>query len=185
MAPTRSKKQRKSTESVASVEAPPQILATKTRSPARTPSNRSPIKKVKMGITLGQKQALIDNLQLESENNILQCTLRTSLIFLKIVTERARKLRAQYMHQAQVLRSRIEIRVHRIPMAMRKVNMGELLLKHSQGASTATTGPSRVEKPRSPAKNLIQEEQSRASPSPQRGQKRLRYVFLPRLCMPC
>ncbi|KAN0098958.1 Nbl1 / Borealin N terminal domain containing protein [Hyaloscypha variabilis] len=154
MAPTRSKKQRKSTESAASVEAPSQILATKTRSPARTPSSRSPIKKVKMGITLGQKQALIDNLQLE-------------------ITERARKLRAQYMHQAQVLRSRIEIRVHRIPMAMRKVNIGELLLKHSQGASTATTGPSRVEKPRSPAKNLIQEEQSRASPSPQRGQKRL------------
>ena len=83
------------------------------------------------------------------------------------------------MHQAQVLRSRIEIRVHRIPMAMRKVNMGELLLKHSQGASTAIAGPSRVEKPRSPAKNLIQEEQSRASPSPQRGQKRLRYVPFP------
>ncbi|KAE9373053.1 hypothetical protein N431DRAFT_337679 [Stipitochalara longipes BDJ] len=155
MAPTRSKKQRKSTESAASVEASSQIVTTKTRSPARTPPNRSPIKKVKMGITLGQKQALIDNLQLE-------------------ITERARKLRAQYMHQAQVLRSRVEIRVHRIPMAMRKVNMGELLLKHSQGTSTSTAaGPSRVEKPRSPAKNLIQAEQSRVSPSPQRGHKRL------------
>jgi hypothetical protein len=81
------------------------------------------------------------------------------------------------MHQAQVLRSRIEIRVHRIPMAMRKVNMGELLLKHSQGASkSVVAGSSKVEKAKSPAKNLIQEEQSRASPSPQRGQKRLRYI---------
>jgi hypothetical protein len=70
MAPTRSKK-RKSTESTSSVEvqgfpAPPQIVAAKTRSPARTPPSRSPIKKVRMGITVGQKQALIDNLQLES-----------------------------------------------------------------------------------------------------------------------
>jgi len=81
MAPTRSKKQRKSTESTTSVEAPSQTVATKTRSPARTPPNRSPIKKVKMGITLGQKQALIDNLQLESEKT-LQYTSRTSLIFL-------------------------------------------------------------------------------------------------------
>jgi hypothetical protein len=81
------------------------------------------------------------------------------------------------MHQAQVLRSRIEIRVHRIPMAMRKVNMGELLLKHSETASTAVVGTSRVEKVKSPAKNLIQEEQSRTSPSPQHGQKRLRCVF--------
>ena len=70
MAPTRSKK-RKSTESTSSVDvqnfpAPPQLIPTKTRSPARTPTFRSPIKKSTMGITLGQKQALIDNLQLES-----------------------------------------------------------------------------------------------------------------------
>lgn len=71
MAPTRSKK-RKSTESTTSIDvqnfpAPPQMVHTKTRSPARTPTNRSPIKKQKMGITLAQKQALIDNLQLESK----------------------------------------------------------------------------------------------------------------------
>lgn len=71
MAPTRSKKP-KSTESTGSVDiqkfpVPPQMIPTKTRSPARTPpNNRSPIKKQKMGITLAQKQALIDNLQLES-----------------------------------------------------------------------------------------------------------------------
>lgn len=51
-----------------SFPAPPQMVPTKTRSPMKTPpSQRSPIKKAKMGITLGQKQALIDNLQLESE----------------------------------------------------------------------------------------------------------------------
>ena len=47
------------------------------------------------------------------------------------VTERARKLRAQYNLQAQGLRTRIEIRVNRIPMALRKLKMGDLLLKHS------------------------------------------------------
>ena len=70
MAPTRSKK-RKSTESASSVDvqsfpAPPQMVPTKARSPKRSPTSRSPIRKPKMGITIGQKQALIDNLQLES-----------------------------------------------------------------------------------------------------------------------
>ncbi|RDA83001.1 hypothetical protein CP532_4386 [Ophiocordyceps camponoti-leonardi (nom. inval.)] len=77
----------------------------------RTPHHRSPIKKRKNGISLQQKQALIDNLQLE-------------------VTERARRLRAQYNLQAQGLRSRVEIRVNRIPRSLRKLKMGDLLLKH-------------------------------------------------------
>ena len=63
MAPMRSKK-RTSTESNSSVDlqkfpAPPQAISTKTR---------SPIKKSTVSITLGQKQALIDNLQLESKD---------------------------------------------------------------------------------------------------------------------
>jgi hypothetical protein len=76
MAPTRSKKQRKSTESASSGDIQQQqIVATKTRSPTRTPSDRSPIKKMRMGITVGQKQALIDNLQLESKClNKQQCS---------------------------------------------------------------------------------------------------------------
>jgi len=70
MAPTRQKK-RKSTESTTSVDiqsfpAPPQLVPTKMQSPTRTPTSRSPIRKQAMGITIGQKQALIDNLQLES-----------------------------------------------------------------------------------------------------------------------
>ncbi|PVH78920.1 hypothetical protein DL98DRAFT_516416 [Cadophora sp. DSE1049] len=159
MAPTRSKK-RKSTESTSSVDvqnfpAPPQMIPTKTRSPARTPPNRSPIKKQKMGITLAQKQALIDNLQLE-------------------ITERARKLRAQYNLQAQGLRTRIEIRVNRIPMALRRAKMGDLYTKYSEPSRPAATA-SRTEKINSPRKNLLQAEQSnsRASPSPQRAPKRM------------
>jgi len=76
MAPTRSKKQRKSTESAMSVEmqnfpVPPQSAASKTRSPTRTPVNRSPIRKQKMGITMGQKQSLMDNLQEEGTRAFL------------------------------------------------------------------------------------------------------------------
>ncbi|TVY44028.1 hypothetical protein LSUB1_G002127 [Lachnellula subtilissima] len=161
MAPTRSKKTaRKSTESsgssvdMQSFPAPPQMVPTKTRSPMKTPpSQRSPIKKARMGITLGQKQALIDNLQLE-------------------ITERARKLRAQYMLQSQGLRSRIEIRVNRIPTALRRANMGELLNKYSEAATkTADKSPQRTER-NSPAKMKQIQEQSRASPSPQKPKKR-------------
>ncbi|KAL2070984.1 hypothetical protein VTL71DRAFT_14010 [Oculimacula yallundae] len=158
MAPTRSKK-RKSTESTSSVDvqnfpAPPQMIPTKTRSPNRTPTNKSPIKKQKMGITMAQKQALIDNLQLE-------------------ITERARKLRAQYNLQAQGLRTRIEIRVNRIPMALRRAKMGDLHMKYSE--TTKTAAIHRAEKLNSPHKNLLQAEQSnsRGSPSPQRAPKRM------------
>ncbi|KAH7171219.1 Borealin N terminal-domain-containing protein [Dactylonectria macrodidyma] len=80
------------------------------RSPT-TPHHRSPIKKRKGAISLAQKQALIDNLQLE-------------------ITERARRLRAQYNLQAQGLRSRIEIRINRIPVSLRKIKMGDLLAKY-------------------------------------------------------
>ncbi|KAK5990947.1 hypothetical protein PT974_09222 [Cladobotryum mycophilum] len=72
--------------------------------------HRSPIKKRKVGISLQQKQTMIENLRLE-------------------ITERARRLRAQYHLQAQGLRSRVEIRVNRIPMALRKLKMGDLLVK--------------------------------------------------------
>jgi hypothetical protein len=56
------------------------------------------------------------------------------LKYVVVVTERARKLRAQYTMQAQGLRTRIEIRVNRIPIALRKANMGELFAKHSIAA---------------------------------------------------
>ncbi|KAI9052688.1 hypothetical protein LZ554_002966 [Drepanopeziza brunnea f. sp. 'monogermtubi'] len=156
MAPTRSKK-RKSTESTGSEDiqnfpAPPQMIPTKTHSPARTPPNKSPVRKQKMGITLAQKQALIDNLQLE-------------------ITERARKLRAQYNLQAQGLRTRIEIRVNRIPMALRRAKMGDLQIKYSENAKPAAT----TFKISSPHKDMLPAGQSvsRISPSPKRAPKRL------------
>ncbi|TGJ88251.1 hypothetical protein E0Z10_g523 [Xylaria hypoxylon] len=76
------------------------------KSPSTSPQ-RSPIKRRKLGVTLAQKQALIDNLQLE-------------------ITERARRLRAQYNIQAQQLRSRVEMRVNRIPTTLRRLKMSEL-----------------------------------------------------------
>ncbi|OJD22758.1 hypothetical protein ACJ73_05892 [Blastomyces percursus] len=85
----------------------------------RTP-NGSPTRK-RMRITLSQKQALIDNLQLE-------------------VTERARKLRAHYALQAQDLRGRIERRINRIPTALRKQTMGDLLAKYSQSTKAVDAG---------------------------------------------
>ncbi|KAJ5223088.1 uncharacterized protein N7469_009328 [Penicillium citrinum] len=85
----------------------------------------------KMRLTQGQKQALIDNLQLE-------------------ITERARKLRSQYALQANDLRARIERRVNRIPVSLRKANMGDLYEKYN--AQNSTTSPLR--KP-SPAKSRV------------------------------
>ncbi|KAI1180504.1 Borealin N terminal-domain-containing protein [Nemania sp. FL0916] len=79
----------------------------KSESSPSTSPERSPIKKRKLGITLAQKQALIDNLQLE-------------------ISERARRLRAQYNIQAQQLRSRVEMRVNRIPRTLRNLKMSEL-----------------------------------------------------------
>ncbi|KAI0165740.1 Borealin N terminal-domain-containing protein [Xylariaceae sp. FL1272] len=81
-------------------------------SPERSPTKNF-TKKFKSGITAIQKQALIDNLQLE-------------------ITERARRLRAQYNIQAQQLRSRLEMRVFRVPYKLRKMTMGELLEKAKQ-----------------------------------------------------
>ncbi len=96
-----------------------------------------------------------------------------------IVTERARKLRAQYMLQAQGLRTRIEIRVNRIPMALRRANMGELFLKYAEKEAKRSSGSSARKKINSPTKNMIQaaQNQSRASPSPQRPSKRQRYTY--------
>ncbi|KAL8873588.1 MAG: hypothetical protein Q9198_007001 [Flavoplaca austrocitrina] len=88
------------------------------QSSAITPT-RSPSKRPIM-ITQGQKQALIDNLQLE-------------------ITERARKLRAQYALQAHNLRARIELRVNRIPTAMRTANMGELYEKYLDSTRKQTS----------------------------------------------
>ncbi|KAK4170386.1 Borealin N terminal-domain-containing protein [Cladorrhinum sp. PSN259] len=104
--------------------------------------SQSPLKKRKMGITAVQKQALVENLQLE-------------------IAERARKLRSNYNIHAQSLRTRIEIRVNRIPMSLRKMKMGDLIQKYSSSSSQgqppsssntkpAARGPPVPEKDRAP-----------------------------------
>ncbi|KAH0538850.1 hypothetical protein FGG08_004567 [Glutinoglossum americanum] len=135
-------------------------IATKTGSPtARTPERMmNPIQKRRKAITQAQKQALIDNLQLE-------------------ISERARKLRAQYSLQAQGLRTRIEIRVNRIPLALRKVNIGELLAKYSreQGLPNAATKPvaETAMAGAFPAlKGAVKSAESKGGSSPSRGTKR-------------
>ncbi|KAL8970822.1 MAG: hypothetical protein Q9183_001340 [Haloplaca sp. 2 TL-2023] len=143
----------------------PQSKTVAIQSPARTPT-QSPSKRPIM-ITQGQKQALIDNLQLE-------------------VTERARKLRAQYALQAQSLRTRIELRVNRIPTAMRKANMGELYEKYLESTrqppaasnKPSTTEPDTTSKRQSPAKTAPTHSPSKpankdnAPPPSSRGTKR-------------
>ena len=89
-----------------------------------TPSN-SPARK-KLKITQHQKQTLIDNLQLESMLQFMSRVPGSLVVYAKqsAVTERARRLRAQYAMQAQDLRSRLERRVNRIPIPLRKTLMG-------------------------------------------------------------
>ncbi|KAL9111293.1 MAG: hypothetical protein Q9227_004170 [Pyrenula ochraceoflavens] len=85
-----------------------------------TPTSSPSTKRVK--ITKMQKQALIDNLQLE-------------------ITERARHLRAHYSLQASDLRSRIERRINRIPISLRKSVMSDLLIKYSAPTSAKKPPP--------------------------------------------
>lgn len=53
------------------------------------------------------------------------------------VTERAKKLRAQYSMQAKALRQRIEMRINRVPKKLWGAKMGELL---SQSGSVVILG---------------------------------------------
>ncbi|KAL3467317.1 Borealin N terminal-domain-containing protein [Aspergillus heterothallicus] len=125
--------------------------------PDVTPTNSPPRKRIR--ITRSQKQALLDNLQLE-------------------ITERARKLRAQYALQAQDLRARIERRVNRIPIALRKANMGELLEKHNAALRAQLEGsPRKYRSPTKGSRNFTaisasgRKKAATASPSPRRVRK--------------
>lgn len=70
----------------------------------------------------------------------------------------------QYALQVQDLRSRIERRINRVPMALRKMTMGELLEKHMPAATQPTgtrkaTSPTKTGKqtviPRDPAPPVV------------------------------
>ncbi|KAJ4272142.1 hypothetical protein NW762_000853 [Fusarium torreyae] len=128
MAPVRSKK-RISDQRPASPlkKAMAEMALPRTGSPSAHP--RSPIKKRTPGaITMQQKQAMIDNMQLE-------------------ITERARRLRAQYNYMATTVRSRIEMRLNRVPMSMRKVKMGDLLQKFLEQEQQRTARSAALRKP--------------------------------------
>ncbi|OAL35885.1 hypothetical protein AYO20_04791 [Fonsecaea nubica] len=124
---------------------------------AVTPSG-SPARK-RLRITQQQKQALMDNLQLE-------------------ITERARQLRAGYALQCADLRARIERRVNRIPLSIRKMTMRELMQQHE--ASIAKQNQPRTSPPKQttsvqvpapkPLPPLPQESGSTKLPSPIRAQ---------------
>ncbi|KAK4117222.1 hypothetical protein N656DRAFT_764485 [Canariomyces notabilis] len=129
--------------------------------PTKGGDQDSPIRRKKMGITLAQKQALIDNLQLE-------------------LTERARKLRANYNIHAQSLRTRIEIRVNRIPVSLRKLKMGDLLQKYSteqqqkpNAATSTAKGPPVPAKDSVSSRSAMQRTPAAALQSSTRPAKRL------------
>lgn len=102
------------------------------------------------------------------------------------VTERARKLRAQYALQAQSLRTRIELRVNRIPKSLRKANMGELLEKYiemsqpkQKGTVEATKAVKLGNEPIAPQSRIvISEDPVSVSDLRSRGTKRKRCAHL-------
>ncbi|KKY14458.1 hypothetical protein UCRPC4_g06716 [Phaeomoniella chlamydospora] len=142
-------KKRKSNE-MADVEA---TVSNDVTTPTGSPAAK------RLRITQAQKQALIDNLQLE-------------------ITERARSLRAHYALQATDLRSRIERRINRIPMSLRKATMGELLDMHALpesktiAPSSKPLPPSAVTKTKNHPLPPLPQDRSSAAPSPVRSPHR-------------
>ncbi|OQO06364.1 hypothetical protein B0A48_08953 [Cryoendolithus antarcticus] len=106
------RKQKQPQSSITAQEPPSQAPMALTS--ATTPPPASPMKPT-MGINQAQKQAMIDNFQIE-------------------VTDRARKLRAQYAESARTLRARLEGRLNRIPPNMRKRKMQDLFDEHAEKA---------------------------------------------------
>lgn len=90
-----------------------------------------------------------------------------------IVTERARKLRSQYGLLAQGLRSRLEMRVNRIPTALRKTNIMDLVEKYSD-QPRAEPPTSTLARP-TPSVHLEPSASTQVSPVQKRGTKRSRY----------
>ena len=141
-----------------------------------------PFKKRRLGITPAQKQALIDNLRLESTSTQPQAV-DYALLTGTAVTERARKLRANYNIHAQSLRTRIEIRVNRIPMSLRKLTMGELLQKYATEQQQkpaplagSLRGPPLLAKDPVPARQPVQRGAPTTAAASTRPAKRPRFV---------
>lgn len=92
-----------------------------------------------------------------------------------VVTERARRLRAQYALQTHDLRARIERRVNRIPVSLRKANMGELLEKH-QALLRAQASPRKITSPAKNSRNItnISVDHEKSQSHTAAGQRRIK-----------
>ncbi|RMD42619.1 hypothetical protein DV735_g2508, partial [Chaetothyriales sp. CBS 134920] len=124
----------------------------------------SPVTHKKLKVSEAQKQALMDNLQLE-------------------IDERKRRLRVHYALQSADLRSRIERRINRIPMAMRRMTMREVMAKHQEAIKAQTAAKKPVlapapsarplpQLPSEPAKSSLPKRAQVHSPAAARGRKR-------------
>ncbi|RMZ79493.1 hypothetical protein DV738_g3285, partial [Chaetothyriales sp. CBS 135597] len=129
-----------------------------------TTPTASPVTHKKLKVSEAQKQTLIDNLQLE-------------------IDERKRRLRVHYALQCADLRSRIERRINRIPIAMRRMTMGEVMAKHQAAikAQTASKKPALApvpstrplpQLPTEHAKSPLPKQPQVHSPAVVRGRKR-------------
>ena len=88
-----------------------------------------------------------------------------------VVTERARKLRAQYAEQANSLKQRLETRLLRVPQALRKRKMADLV--DELAAKEKPINP-----PAPQAISVQRGEEEEQAGKVVRGVKRPRYVFV-------
>lgn len=103
---------------------------------------RSPLRQVRhSGITKSQKAVILENLNLESTFDTYVLHWNTKLTVLSTVTERAKKLRAQYSMQARSLKQRIEMRINRVPKKLWGATMGELLAQAGPAVTGNSSGP--------------------------------------------
>lgn len=107
-----------------------------THTPEHDPMKRGPA-----SITAAQKQVLIDNLQQEGKLLIRPLFDQESALMPQAVTDRARRLRTQYAQQAQNLRTRLEMRINRIPTALRKRKMQDLIEEHTRKNEPQSAAP--------------------------------------------
>ena len=154
-------------------------LAVRAVTPTRSPARK------KLKITQQQKQALMDNLQLESMQ--LRSAQSRAIADITPVTERARQLRAEYALQCADLRARIERRVNRIPISIRKTTMGDLMQQHetTEAVQPKTSPPKQhisveiaAPKPLPPlpqqaTSKLPSSARLQPQPAPPRGKKRM------------
>lgn len=121
-------------------------------------------------ITAPQKEAVIDNLQLESM--WISRKQLAPLLTRATVTERARKLRAQYALHASGLRSRLEMRINRAPKQLRTTDIAELIDRYSEHLEVPSRKPLPV--PQATASTSKAAQNERPQPAQQSSSTRSR-----------